>query len=66
MELENLRKLSYAMQVAYKKTRTRDEAILDVAKQFPDLMKELLKDKPNDHTLLAMWLAIDAYVDINT
>jgi hypothetical protein len=58
MDNEDMQRLAYAMEAAYKTERTLGDATHKVAEQFPDMTIP-------PGTLCAMWQAIDAYVDIN-
>ena len=57
MEHKEMKKIAYAMQEAYTKEENMGDAVHVVAEKFPDI---------KDHTFRAMWLAIDAYCDLNT
>lgn len=59
MDNDDMMRLAYAMDAAYRAEKTRGDATHRVAEQFPEM------DIPPG-TLGAMWQAIDAYVDINT
>ena len=58
MDKKELERVAYAMERAYKNCNTLAEATHEVADQFPDFPF-------TDGILSGMWMAIDAYVDIN-
>lgn len=59
IEREELERVAYAMEAAYKCEIKLGDAVHSVSEQFPELDTSL-------GILSAMWLAIDAYVDLNT
>lgn len=54
-----LNRVAYAMERAYKTTNDLMDATHEVSEQFPEL-------ETKHGILSAMWLAIDAYVALNT
>ena len=54
--VDEYEKIAYAMQKAYRQTKTQGEAVERVKDEFPNANVEILWH---------MWQAIDAYVDIN-
>jgi hypothetical protein len=59
MDNNDIKRLAYAMEAAYRSERTLGDATHKVADQFPEM------DIPTG-ILKAMWLAIDAYIDANS
>lgn len=58
-DIETLERIAYAMEAAYKREDDLLNATHSVAEQFPDF-------DTSTGILRSMWLAIDAYVDLNT
>jgi len=56
MDTIEMTKLAYEMERAYRENKTQGQAIEDVILKHPTTTSEIL---------LAMWLAIDAWVDMN-
>jgi hypothetical protein len=59
IDRELLARVAYAMEAAYKKEDRLGTAVHSVAEKFPEL-------DTSTGILSAMWLAIDAFVDLNT
>ena len=58
IDSEELEKIAYAMQEAYVKSKNMGDAVHSVSEKFPEL-------DTKGGILRSMWMAIDAYVDIN-
>jgi hypothetical protein len=57
MNIEDLKRVAYAMESAYRNTSSSGDAVHDVRAQFKDL-------DIGPTVLIGMWMAIDAYVDL--